>query len=425
MALKKELALMATTSALRMGAGLIALSMVARTLGPTEFGVLALWISVSALTTVLTNYGMTPYILKEAAANPAGARCIIAEAFGGKLVLTIPVLISTAITVVVCSQTPAIVITMLMVAALADCFSEFFSAGFRAVKRYEVETKIATVGSISHAVIVAGMVLAFRTVEAAAMGYGLSRSVNLALTMKIACNIFGPLPLPSWKAIAIRLHSASAYALDFALQSLFGQVDSLILNSMVGLRAAGIHQAGMRVYQVGAQAAPILANVFLPRASAAGGSGYREANEVRRIQLTYLGVGAFFGLGMAILAEPVVQILFGRQYNGLIELLPLFGFLFYLRFVSGAWGILLTAAGMQNQRTIISLVHWSLVALAAWHLVPTYGNFGWLSSLCIGSGAQAAIYAVACRNVIDRNSIYIACAAAGMLLFAPFIPVGQ
>lgn len=416
---------MATTTALRMGAGLIALSIIARTLGPTEFGVLALWISISALATVLTNYGMTPYILKEAAANPESARTIVVEAFGGKLILTIPILIFTVLTVILWTETPATVKIMLMLAALADCFSEFFCAGFRAVKRYEMETRIATLSSVSHAIIVAGMVIAFRTIEAAAIGYGISRAINLALTINAARNIFGPLPIANWRAISTRLRAASAYALDFALQSLFGQVDSLALNSMVGVRAAGIHQAGMRIYQIGALAAPILANVFLPRASAAGRSGHRAIEEVKRIQLTYLGVGVTFGLGMAILAEPVVHILFGQQYNGLIDLLPLFGFLFYLRFASGAWGVLLTATGKQNQRTIISVIHWSLVALAASHLVPKFGNFGWLYSLCIGSGTQAAIYALACRNVAERSSVYVAYALAGALLFVPFILAGQ
>ena len=79
MALKKTLALMGTTTAVRLGAGLITFSVFARLLGPESFGVLMLWLSVSTLITIVNHYGLNTYVLREIGADPASAESIINE----------------------------------------------------------------------------------------------------------------------------------------------------------------------------------------------------------------------------------------------------------------------------------------------------------------------------------------------------------
>ncbi len=421
MALKKNLSLMGVTAAFRLGAGLLTFSVVARLLGPESFGVLMLWLSVSALITIITNYGLTPYVLREMGANPGSAEVIINEGITGKLFLTAIVIVLSVGGAWYFGIDHKQVFFSLLLAAVADCFSEFLNAGFRARNRFDVETKIATVAALTHASIVCGSVYLSPTMETAAMAYAASRLVVLAITVPAVAKCFAMPQLAGFHAAFARLRNTVSYAVDFGFQNLFGQIDSIVLNSFVGPVAVGLHQAGMRIFLGGAQVAPILANVFLPRASASTQSKAGFSRESRRVQFVFLGFGAAFGLALAVLAQPLVSLIFGQGYRALIPLLPLFGLLFFLRFAAGAWGLILTAAGQQSYRMQLGLLHWLVIGVAAWFLVPSLENRGWLISLCAGNLFQGFVYATRGRSFLDKSWDIFGITAVGCLLFLPFL----
>jgi O-antigen/teichoic acid export membrane protein len=410
---------MGTTAALRLLAGLFTFSVVARLLGPEAFGVLMLWLSVSALVTIFTNYGLTPYVLREMGAHPESAELIINEGLTGKLILAATVIVLSIAAAFIFQMDHKQVFFSLLFAALADCFTEFLNAGFRARSRFEVETKIATLSAMTHATIVCGAVLLSPTIETVAGAYAVSRLLVLLITVPAVARNFAAPQLVTISAAFARLRKAISYAIDFGFQSLFGQVDSVVLNAAIGPAAVGLHQAGMRLFLGGAQVAPILANVFLPRAAATAKSKAGFSKECRRIQFAFLACGALFGLALAVFAQPLVAILFGASYQKLVSLMPYFGLLFFLRFASGAWGLVHTAAGKQTFRMQISIVQWGVIGLAGWLLVPSYGNRGWLVALCAGTIVQGLIYAVRGRALIERSWDILGFTTTGILIFLP------
>ena len=414
---------MSTTSLLRLTAGLISFSVLARFLGPESFGVLMFWLSVSALITIISNYGLTPYVLREIGANPDSAESIMNEGLTGKLLLTMVVLIISISTAFIAEIDHKQVFFSLLVAALADCFTEFLNAGFRARRRYDVETKIATVSSISHASIMCGAIYIYPTIEVAGGAYAISRLLVLFVTVPSVVRHFAALRVSTFGAALGRLRNTISYAIDFGFQSLFGQVDSVVLNAFVGPTAVGLHQAGMRIFMGGSQVAPILANVFLPRAAASSKELIKFSRESRRIQFSCLIFGCLFGMLLAILAQPIVLILFGSNYEQLIPLMPFFGLLFFLRFACGAWGLILTAAGKQTFRTQIGVIQWVVIGLVAWQLVPALANRGWLVALCVGTFVQGLIYAVRGRSLLIKSWDVLGLTALGNLLFLVWIKV--
>lgn len=163
MALKTHLALMSITTVSRIAVGLLTFSVVARFLGPEAFGVLMFWMSVATLLSLMVNYGMTPYILKEIGTSPQSTENLLNESLTAKLLLAACLLIIVAVTSVAVADSHRGVLLYLLVAAISDSFVEFFGAGFRARSKFAIETRIATATAFSHAAIVAGVVAIYPT----------------------------------------------------------------------------------------------------------------------------------------------------------------------------------------------------------------------------------------------------------------------
>ena len=423
MALKKNLALMGLTTAVRLVAGLLTFSLVARLLGPESFGVLMLWLSVSTLLSLVPNYGLTTYVLREIGAEPASAESIINEGLTGKLLLTALVFTGALVAAWGLRIEFKQVFLCLLLASVADSFSEFLNAGFRARSRFDVETRLATITALTHAAIVVGAVLVYPSVEVAALAYAVSRMVVLAITVPTVARHFATPKLAGLGPSIARLRLAFTYAADFGFQSLFGQIDSVVLNHYIGPVAVGLFQAGMRVFQGGSAVVQVLANVFLPRAAGKAKDAGEFGRESKRIQLAFLLFGALFGMTMAAFSGLIVQILFGTAYNALVRLFPLFGLLFFVRFAAAAWGVVLTAAGEQRYRTIATIIHWGLIAVVAPFLVPAMGVAGWLVSVIIGNCLLGVLYALRGARRVASPWITVGMTALGGLAFLPFLHV--
>lgn len=414
---------MGVTTAVRLGAGMLTFVVLARLLGPESFGVLMLWLSVSALLSLITNYGLTPYVLREIGANPESAESIINEGLTGKLVLTAVVLVSAIVAAWGLGIEPKQVFLCLLLASILDSFSEFLNAGFRARDRFDGETRVATVTSLVHASIVTGAVFMSPTVEVAAFAYAISRLMVLAITVPAVARYFAAPRLARLGPSLARLRKAASYAIDFGFQSLFGQIDSVVLNHFIGPVAVGLYQAGMRVFQAGSTAVQVLANVFLPRAAARVRFKDEFGRESKRIQMAFLSFGALFGIALAVFPGLIVHVLFGSAYGDLVRLFPLFGLLFFVRFAAAAWGVVLTAAGEQRFRTAATVIHWLLIAGIAPVLVPRMGIAGWLVSLIIGNGLLGSLYALRGARRVASPWTTVGMTALGGIAFVPFVRV--
>jgi O-antigen/teichoic acid export membrane protein len=421
MELKKNLSLMGVATAARLSAGLFTFSILARLLGPESFGVLMLWISVSTLLSLLVNYGLTPYILREIGVNPRSTEAIINEGLTGKLIISIVIFSCAIIGAWIFEIELKQVFLCLLIASIADTFSEFLNAGFRARNRFDVEARIALITSISHAAILTCTVLFFPTVEAVSFAYIASRFSVLVITIRGVSQYFAAPRLTDMGLAINRLRNAISYAIDFFFQSLFGQVDSIVLNNFIGPAAVGLYQAGMRVFKGGSAVGQILANVFLPRASEKSRDAREFCEESRRVQMAFISFGALFGITLTIFSELIVHVLFGPAYSSLVIFFPLLGLLFFVRFAAAAWGVVLTAAGEQRFRTIATVIHWVLIAGVVPILVPSMGISGWLISLIIGNVLLGFLYAVRGASRVASPWTSVGVTALGGIAFIPFL----
>lgn len=426
MSIVRNLALMGTSTAMRLGFGMLTFVVMARVLGPAQFGILMLWLSVATLLALVANYGLTPYVLREIGAAPERAELVMAEVLSAKLLLTVAILALAVVALPLLEGSTRAVFLLLLGAQLADALTEFLNVGFRATNRFGHETRIASLAVLLQFGIVSLLLWFSATPLMAAMAFLMSRLAVLLVTWLAQRRYFAALrPVSAAQALA-RIRATRSYAVDFGLQSLLGQVDSIVLNHFVGASAVGLYQAGMRLFNGGAQAAGVLANVFLPRAAAAAGvqdDGRSLRHESSRVQWAFVGFGLAFGLALCGLAEPLVHLLFGTQYLGLVGVLPWFGLLFFVRFFASSWGVLLTSAGAQRFRAAMNAVHWSVIGLLSVVLVPRLGLVGWLLSLTVGNAVLAVAYVWRGRQLSGAGWRQPALAMLALAGFLPFLQV--
>jgi O-antigen/teichoic acid export membrane protein len=421
MALRKNLALMGFSTIARLFAGLISFSVLARLLGLESFGVLMLWLSVATLLALFTNYGLTTYVLRKIGSNPEVTEALMSEGFTAKLMLTALLLVCVVAASTAMKTLDWAMLLILLLGCSADTFTEFINAGFRARDRFATETTVSVIFSVLHAALLAGAVYWNPTVIVAAAAYTTSRAMVLAVTVGLMNRHIAPLRIAPLRASLALLRDAVNYAGDFGMQSLFGQIDSLVVNHFLGAAAVGLYQAGMRIFLGGFQAASILANVFLPQAAAAAESTSILNRVSNQLQFAFIGVGLILGLAQAIAAKPIVAIMFGPTFSDLILLLPYFGLLFFLRFAAAAWGVLLTATGQQGFRTKAGAMQWAVIAASAAMLVPKFGIRGWLIALCIGTSMLGMSYAHRARNRVANLGVVLGVTIAGVVCFVPFL----
>lgn len=423
MAALKDLAFMGTSTLVRLVFGLLTFAIMARLLGPNVFGILMFWLSVATLLSLAANYGFTPYVLREIGADRSSANTVMGEVLSAKMLVCSVIVVCSLIALPLIAEGARAVFLLMTLAMLVDSITDFFNVGYRATNRFGSETRIATVASVSQFFIVAGAIWYRNELLVAASAFLVSRVLVLSMTWADQAQYFASLrPGPLPHALR-RLKAAFSYAYDFGLQSLIGQVDSLVLNHFVGPVAVGLHQAGMRIFLGGGQIANVLGNVFIPKLSGLQGDPASFNAQAHKLQSAFLASGALFGLSLAIAATPIVHMLYGKAYVALIPVLPWFGLLFFVRFFAAAYGVLLTAAGKQSLRAKANLFHWLAILFSALWLVPLLGNIGWILALTVGNVLLATIYCLAMRSVMVISRPNAAIVVGSLALFTPFLHV--
>lgn len=388
---------MGASTALRLGFGMLTFVAMARVLGPESFGVVMLWMSVATLAALVTNYGFTPYLLREIGANPERSSLLMGEVLTAKLILIVAVALAAFCAVFWISVTSALIFYSLLVALMADSMTEFLNVSFRATNRFSTETRIASFSALAQFLIVACSLWLVPTASAAAVSFAFSRLFVMLVTWVCCRSVFGPIACAPTVAGWRRLKSASLFATDLGVQNLFGQIDSVVLSHSVGAIGVGLFQAGFRLFAAGAQSATVLGNVLIPYLASLGRDDATSVKGARKLVAVFAATGAIGGLVFAVIPSQLVVIVFGSSYGDLSGLLGLFGLLFFVRFVAAGFGTVLSVARQQLWRVAVSVVHWCVVFLAAY--ISGLGAVDdWLRALVVGNVCLFVMYGLLCAR---------------------------
>ena len=418
-----NIAFMGASTLLRLIFGVLTFALMARLLGPNAFGSFMLLLSVATLLALIANYGFTPYLLREIGANSAIATKLINEVVSAKLLICLAIAAGGLCALLFIDPGVRWGFLALLLAMLVESFTDLLNVRYRVTNRFSSEARIATIAAASQFLIVTSATYYQREITIVAIAFLASRLAVLLITWLDQLQYFANLKPAPLRGALRKLKAAFSYACDLGLQSLIGQVDSLVLNHFAGPVAVGLHQAGMRIFLGGGQVANVLGNVFIPKLSGLQNDAPLFNAQAHKLQSAFLISGGLFGLTLATAATPIVHVLYGDAYTALIPMLPWFGLLFVIRFFAAAYGVLLTSAGKQTLRAKANIFHWFAIFLSAWLLVPPLGNIGWILALLVGNLMLTAMYSWAMRSVVVISRPNAAIVVGSVALIAPFLHV--
>lgn len=360
--------LMLGTTFARMGLGMLTFIVLARYLGPRNFGVMATAIAYSGIVTLVSDFGFGLSALREAAAAPERTGRILREALVAKLLLISLLTLVTGVAVVALAPRE-----WLPVYALVHAGSVFFSMAEmmmvapRASRRFDIESALVLSGSFGILALSAIPVALTGNILIAAAAFGGSRLLYLVV-VSIALRRWLQTDgdrLPGYSALWARIRGSTSYAADGILTALSSQIDVLVFGMLLTAHDMGIYQAGARLVQVIVPIAGVLSTIYMPTLSAAAINGDEASFRKNAIRLNweFAVLALAGGTAIMVLGPLATDLLYGDRYDALKPLWNAFAAFAVFRFLSAAYGVQLSARGAMKTRVMAQLL--SMFALAA------------------------------------------------------------
>jgi O-antigen/teichoic acid export membrane protein len=417
--LRNSIFSLATTS-LRLMSSLVLFVLMAHVWGPRLFGTFMYPYAVAAILIKVVDYGFVLQLMRDIGKSPGQARIITGEALAAKALLVVPTVGAAAVIGLRLSHGTeyGALLALLLCDALANSFALFLNTPLRALGRFDLEAYIVAGANLALFLLIGLLVGAGLGPVAAAVGFLLARLGYLAASWQACVRILGAPPRPEWSrpALVSTLKRGFPFAVHATVGTLTAQMDTLLVEHYLGAAGVGVYQAGVRVLLGALLVADALNNVYL--AALAPATRYPAEVKQLGVRMTrhLLALGALVLLGTFAASHWIVGLLFSDGYDQLIELLPLFGLLAFIRYGGVSYGTLLTLADKQMTRVAAILVTLVVSLIANMLLIPAFGLTGAIWATVMSHLLLYGVYMAAVWK--DYHTLLGSWRSAGLLLIA-------
>jgi O-antigen/teichoic acid export membrane protein len=385
----------------------VALILVARTLGPSEYGLLAIVTTLTVMATVVAEWGLPLIATRLIAGGGEDPRRVLAGLLGLRLVLA--------------------VVAGLAVVALAFASSDAADVRLGAVVAGSSYLPLAWLGSAqiqaqldlrlertAWAALAGGLGALAWTLVALAADAGVPVLAGGVLAAGVVSAIVGVALTPGGLPLRPRvdrslwrrlLRDATPLALAYACVSVYFYVDIALLARLSSAEQVGLYDAAYRFMLLGILLpSALVTSVYAPAAELAA----RERERFGRLARELLSLCALL-LPLPVIAlcadpEGLLRLLYGDAFADGAPALRVLGAAIALTIASGVVGPLLIAVGQERATLRISLVAVVFNIAANLVLIPAYDALG------------AAIATLATEAVVLAPALWLLVARGGVVL---------
>jgi O-antigen/teichoic acid export membrane protein len=429
-------------SAARLAAYLVANAIAAiaaivllRYLGVAGFGRYATVMAVVAIVQIVTDAGLTVTGTHQMALQPTAADRLHLQ----RQIVTMRALLSLA------GLAVAVVVTQLLYggdlalgALLAGGGAVLLSVQSALVLPLAVEMRNARLGAnevLRNATLLIGAVVAVLAGAALTWFFALQLIAGvvilLATPLLVGRSLFALRPSVDLGAMRRLMRVAIPVAIGSVLSIVYAKV-LLIIVSLIGTeQETGLYAASSRVFEIVGAAPALLAGVVLPVLTvAAAENRERMLYVVRRMTEGMALGGLFLAVGIAVAAQPIVEILGGEEFSDAASAVRIQCLALATLFVGNAWGMAALAMGRPLRAAAAAGVGVVAAAIGGVLLVGPLGADGAALAMVIADAALlGAMYLVVAHGELRRELhasffaraavVTAAAAGAGFLLPGP------
>jgi O-antigen/teichoic acid export membrane protein len=364
------------------GATALALIVVARRVSPGEYGQYLAIFGLLSLLIVLANFGLEAWLLahsRKFASNinqlwPGVVRVrlyLILSWLAGMLLLSL---------VLPANAFPRAVV---YVTAFGLAFDSLSSLALSALRSLELHKRVTQL-QIGMAVCLLAVTLILPLRPGQLLWFALARtgvSCATAIVTLLVVGAWHPRLAAPIKSVEI-LRSARPFVLAETAVAIYLKADLSIIGLVLGAAGASLYGPALNLINITFMVPNALFFFVMPRLSRAHAMPDRSFQRIGLAQLALQGtVGAGLSLLLMLLSPWLVQLVFGSAYGLSARVLQLLSPIPFLKSLNFGLGAILTAGGLQSQRTKIQ------VLCAAFNLIANLIVVG-----PIGIGGVAVVY---------------------------------
>lgn len=187
------------------------------------------------------------------------------------------------------------------------------------------------------------------------------------------------------RAITAEIRCNLSYALDVFTQRSFGFLDIAILSAVASPAAVGLYQAGQKVAQGAGVLSQPFNSVMLPRLSRIT----HEPKRWRSLAIRFFAMQSLVGFaalaGLSLLGPWVISLIYTAEYDPVRGDMWLFGVLMCVRYISAAMGLMVTSLGQQKKRMIVNMIGVLTFIIYAPILAKNFSIEGMISAMVLSA----------------------------------------
>lgn len=381
-----------------------------RALGPHEYGVFALAISVAALVLLPADFGIsqsTSRFLAERRGRLSAAAAVLRTAIGLRVAISVAVALVTwlmAEPIAGWYDEPDIAdpLRAMAIVLLGQSFVILFRGVFNGLSRVDRTFWMIAVESVVETAASVAFVVASATAASAAWGraagYGAGALIGLALVVRLLGRqaVGGRGGEPSEVRVgAIARYAGAMFVIDGAF-TLFEQIDVLLIGAFLGAAAAGVFQAPLRLVTFLHYPGLSIATAVTPRLARREDRSALDAFHVslRLVTIVQLGLGA----AVLVWAQPVADLALGKGYEESADVLRALAPFVVLSGLAPLVSLAVNYLGEARRRVPIAIAAVVVNFAIDIVLIPEIG----IVAGAVGTGVAYAIYVAAHIRLCHR-----------------------
>jgi O-antigen/teichoic acid export membrane protein len=407
-----------------------------RVLGPHDYGIFALALSVAALVLLPADFGIsasTSRYLAERRGRREAAAAVLRSAIGLRLAISIPVaaalwLLADPIATAYGEPDTADPLRAMAVVLLGQSVLNLFRGVFNGLSRVDRTFWMIAFESVAETAATVVFVVASTTAASAAwgraVGYGVGALVGLVLVVRllgrhaVAGRGGERSEVP---AGAIARYAGAMFIIDGAF-TLFEQIDVLLVGGYLGAAAAGVFSAPLKLTTFLHYPGLAVATAVTPRLARRDDARAVETFQLslRYVTIVQLGLAA----AVAVWAQPIVDLALGEGFEESASVLRALAPYVALAGIAPLVSLAVNYLGEARRRVPIAIGTVALNAAIDVVLIPRIG----VVAGAIGTGVAYLVYVAAhvwlCHRILRLDLRVLARTLARALLASAALAAG-
>ncbi|GGO26472.1 lipopolysaccharide biosynthesis protein [Deinococcus humi] len=378
--LKKNSLWMMGGQALRAGVQLLYFVLIARALGSAQYGSFVAVTALVAIVAPFASWGSGNLLIKHTVRD----RRAFSTYWGAAVATTLTTSLALTLVVVAVAQLalpPGLPLALLVLVALSDLlFARLIDVAGQAFQAFQRLDRTAALQLLPALVRLAAAALLFvlpvsKTALVWSSLFVVSTAISAACALVWVRRDLGWGPL-SMRPVVREAREGGAFALSLSAQSIYNDIDKIMLARLVSTEAAGIYAAAYRIVDTAFTPVRSVLYAAYARFFQRGQAGLSGSTAFALQLLPWTGGYSLLVAGALWLAAPILPLLFGSDFAATSEVLRWLSPLVLLKTLHYFAADALTGAGYQGTRSVVQVAVAVLNGLLNLWLLPRYGWLG-------------------------------------------------